>query len=180
MACGKMVLTVGLEPRTEDLTRFATLRLDHSDTPPIYTPTPSEFLCCLEHAIYALPLVFSLCLLRSSFVGALYRPLWPFLDINHTKKSWKGTLNRLRQTWVLIEEDLPTQSYGLSSSRGTNLDAPRNCHKKMPSMLRRRNKIQKLNYLLNVCLSLISVKNDGSQIRSAKTTENQPCNLRLR
>ena len=31
-----MVLTVGLELRTEDLTRLATLRLNHSATPPIW------------------------------------------------------------------------------------------------------------------------------------------------
>ena len=33
---GKMVPTMGLEPRTEDVTRFATLRLNHSATPPIF------------------------------------------------------------------------------------------------------------------------------------------------
>ena len=30
-----MVPTVGLKPRTEDLTRLATLRLNHSATPPL-------------------------------------------------------------------------------------------------------------------------------------------------
>ena len=73
LACGKMVPTAGLEPRSEDLTRFAALRLNHSSTPPLNTAL--KFLdwnllhtfglgvedVKLARSSFCLPVIFQIC-----------------------------------------------------------------------------------------------------------------------